>query len=514
MLRTAKQRSPLDSQSRPPSSPRAPTAAAGSPTSAPPRVAESRLINRVKHAAPLAGGSPEARRQGALRSALLLSLVIFGIDIWLPAGLALGALYILPVLMSVWTARRRVTLIVAGLCSVLTPIGASVSLIRGPGAERLDSALTQVATTLSGIAGANPDSQIFLLTLLHISIAIFVIWVTTGLGMMRIEMERELLESRELTAVALRSSADGVITADASERVSYMNAVAERLTGWDLDAARGRRLTEVFRLEVDPETAQPGAALDEAGTNVPGRKLLVARDGARSPVEVSTAPIVDKERDLSGQVLILRDASDLAAYETRLRELAFRDRLTGLPNRTSLTERLDLELAHARRDDARLALLFLDLDQFKAVNDNFGHHAGDEMLRATAQRLLGCLREADTVARLGGDEFTVLIPHVQNAADAERVARKIVEALGRPILIEGQLLPIRPSIGIALFPDHADSPEELLRAADQAMYRAKGLGGSRYAMFAAERNVEVFPLFRDESGEESVPEDLERQSFT
>ena len=145
-------------------------------------------------------------------------------------------------------------------------------------------------------------------------------------------------------------------------------------------------------------------------------------------------------------------------------------------------DRLELELAHARRSRDPLALLFLDLDDFKEVNDRFGHHAGDALLRSVARRLQECLREGDTVARLGGDEFTVVLPAISGAGGAARVAEKILDALARPEPYEGIELRTGVSIGIALYPDHVShggAAADLLRRADEAMYRAKELGGGR-----------------------------------
>ena len=451
-------------------------------------------------------------RAAALRTSLALVVLIFAIDLYMPAVVAFGILYVLPVLVSVWGSRRKLTFGIAAVCTVLTPVGALMSLT-GPS---FPDTIATLAQGLEPLLGDDAAHQVVMWEFLQVFCAVFVIWVTAGLGLMRIETERELLQTRELTAIALQSSADGVLTTDTGDRVSFLNAVAEELTGWDLEAARGRRLAEVFPLETDPETRPNGELelLEEmlplGGGGAARRRLLRTRDGARHPVEASAAPIYDRERRCKGRVIVFRDASDLAAYETRLRELAFRDRLTGLPNRTSLSERLDLELAHARRDGGQLAVLFLDLDHFKVINDTLGHHAGDELLRAVAQRLIGCLREADTVARLGGDEFVVLVPGLGSPDDAAAVANKILAALAKPILLEGELHPILPSIGIALFPSDGDTADVLLRSADRAMYRAKGSGGARYALFGGqargpagrevvgERSRDVAPVTRDE----------------
>ena len=175
-----------------------------------------------------------------------------------------------------------------------------------------------------------------------------------------------------------------------------------------------------------------------------------------------------------------RDISGRVAAEDRMRQLAMHDPLTGLPNRDLLEDRIGLALATARREGERLAVLMLDLDRFKQVNDSLGHAAGDELLRQVAQRLRELLREEDTVARIGGDEFAVLLPRLAASRDATQVARMLVASLCAPFGVEGRQVSIGVSLGIALFPTHGRDPAALLRRADAALYRAKGDGRSTY----------------------------------
>jgi diguanylate cyclase (GGDEF)-like protein/PAS domain S-box-containing protein len=405
-----------------------------------------------------------AAPQHPLRTALVLMGLICAIDVWMPRGVSLAPLYVLPVLISVWSGRRLATLSVAAVASLLAPLGLWTAL----------SADTPTAGMTS--------KGLRLLEAIQLASDFFVIWVTAALGVMRIESERQLSGTRGLTAIALESSADGIVTTDPDGRVLILNPVAEKLTGWNETEAHGRPQDEVLHFDVEKRDGSGVFPLPRAER----RRTLISRDGHRQPVDVSIAPLLDPYGIERGSVIVVRDASDSAAYERRLRDLAFRDRLTGLPNRASLLERLDLELAHARRAGGQLALMFLDLDGFKAVNDELGHQAGDELLRAVAQRLLGCLREADTVARLGGDEFTVLVPGIQDARAARAVATKLLEALGKPLVLAGRLQPIRPSIGVALFPADAADGEALLHCADQAMYAAKRSGGARFHFYGRE----------------------------
>jgi len=390
-------------------------------------------------------------REAALRAVAASSLLVCAIDLWLPSSAVLGALYILPVFASAWLQSARFTGFVATLCALLAIVGATVGFGGGATAPPLTVAI-------------------------QIAVALFVILVAHQLALLRIAGEERLAQSRELVATALASIADAVVTTDLDERVVLVNGPAERLTGWDAEAARGRASSDVLALADDPEPQVP------SDPRAPRRQVLHTRNGGARHVEVTSSPIFARSGAPRGRVFVLRDAEDLVAYESRLRNLAFRDGLTGLSNRRALEERLDLELARARRSGKRLGLLFIDLDRFKAVNDTYGHRAGDTLLVAVAERLLGSLREADTVARIAGDEFCVLVPDVTSPAAAQQVAGKLLDALVRPVVVEGVALPVACSIGAAVFPDHASGAEELVRLADQAMYRAKGLGGAGHAL--------------------------------
>ncbi|MDX6750005.1 GGDEF domain-containing protein [Geminicoccaceae bacterium 1502E] len=172
-----------------------------------------------------------------------------------------------------------------------------------------------------------------------------------------------------------------------------------------------------------------------------------------------------------------------ALAEERLRFLAEHDALTGLANRALFDARLAGCLAGRRRLDEQVAVLCLDLDRFKEVNDSLGHAAGDTLLRIVGLRLRAQLRPGDTVARLGGDEFVIVLPSVHQGDDALRLARRLVEAISEPVMLEGKEVPVQVSVGVALHPEHAADPGELLRAADQALYQVKAEGGGAVRMF-------------------------------
>ena len=191
-------------------------------------------------------------------------------------------------------------------------------------------------------------------------------------------------------------------------------------------------------------------------------------------------------RERFGEVIVFRDIRSRKEHEESIRRLAYRDDLTGLPNRVSLLDRFQLELAHARRGKNALGVMYLDLDGFKLVNDTHGHEAGDHVLKVTARRLASTLRAGDTVARLGGDEFVLLLPGVAGPEEARKVGEKIVAALEQPIEWNSEPLSVSASIGLALYPEDGDEPETLLRRADKAMYRAKS--GGRGQVESVRRN--------------------------
>lgn len=213
-------------------------------------------------------------------------------------------------------------------------------------------------------------------------------------------------------------------------------------------------------------------------------------------VEVYGFPILDEQGEVVEMIEYSLDITKRKQAEQRLAFLATHDALTELPNRTLFNIRLQLEIEHAVRDKNRLAVMLLDLDGFKGVNDTLGHDVGDELLRAVARHLEGVSRKSDTVARLGGDEFLILVPELSSAEDAAIMAHKIIKALEVPLDILEQNLGIKGSLGIAIFPDDGGDLEMLVKHADVAMYSVKGQGGGGYAYYRAQ----------GESGEADSPE--------
>lgn len=402
-------------------------------------------------------GKPSLIRQAVL----VLCGAIFVTDLFEPKILALSALYAIPVMISVWLGRRGFTLLVSGVCVVLVV----------------------AAPLLALVTEAEPWTDTWLVVA-NRAVAIFTVGIVTSLGLMRQRVEGKLVAAREAAVSTLESIGDGVLAVDTLGRVRFMNPVAEALTGFASAEAVGHELSSVFRTSDHRPMRPPILDLPDGGGPVVSEGMLHRRDGRQVPIEEHRTPMRDENDVVEGHVIVFRDVTARLEREEAMRRLAYRDELTGLPNRTSLLDRISLELAHARRNQESLALLYLDLDGFKAVNDELGHHAGDAYLRAVATRLRAVLRAGDTVARLGGDEFTVILTGIAGAAEALAVAQKVLAALVEPLELEGRTVQPGASIGLALFPGDGDEPDLLLRRADKAMYRAKELGGRRVAAFA------------------------------
>jgi diguanylate cyclase (GGDEF)-like protein/PAS domain S-box-containing protein len=259
---------------------------------------------------------------------------------------------------------------------------------------------------------------------------------------------------------------EGILLLTADGRVRLANGAACDLLASRRDDLAGRPLATL----VERADGEPLPAL--AGRRLSASEMRARRgDDSRLPVELSLCP-VSLAADVA-QVAVLRDISDRKRHEAALRHQALHDALTGLPNRTLLLERLDAAFASAAGGGRRVALLLLDVDHFKEVNDTLGHAIGDVLLTLVARRLSALIRASDTMARLGGDEFAVLLPDETDGARAERIGRRMTEALKDPFRLDQVVLEIGVSVGIALYPDHAGDREKLMQAADVAMYWAK-----------------------------------------
>jgi diguanylate cyclase (GGDEF)-like protein/PAS domain S-box-containing protein len=293
-----------------------------------------------------------------------------------------------------------------------------------------------------------------------------------------------------LYATVFERVGEGIVVTDAHNRIVAANRAFCAMAGYDAREVVGR--TPRFLRSDRHDDAFYSAIWEAIGRDGrwQGEIWNRRKSGEVCPEWLSVSVIRDAQGALTHHVGVYTDITMLKQSTARLDYLAHHDALTGLPNRLLLTARVDHALARGTRSGSRTALLFMDLDGFKAVNDTLGHLAGDGLLQAVAQRLSRCVREQDTVARLGGDEFVVLLEGLSGPADAALVARKVLNALARPFVLQTGEALVTASVGIAMHPDDAGDLAGLLERADAAMYRAKQRGRGRYAFHGQEPTLE------------------------
>jgi diguanylate cyclase (GGDEF)-like protein/PAS domain S-box-containing protein len=321
-------------------------------------------------------------------------------------------------------------------------------------------------------------------------------WLPKAVSSMvgRASIAEALFDEKERAQVTLNSIGDAVMVSDVLGKVTYLNVAAERLTGWSLTEATGRSLEDVFQI-VDASTRATldnplvRAFRENKAVVLSANCVLVRRDGLEAGIEDSAAPIHDRRGQVTGAVMVFHDVSTTRASSLRMSHLAQHDSLTDLPNRSLLSDRLDQAITLAYRRRRRLAVLFLDVDIFKDVNDSLRHDVGNLLLQSIARRLLACVRSPDTVSRQGGDEFVILLSDVTHAADAAVAAAKVLRTLTPSHVIHQHDLHVTASIGIVIYPEDGMDCKTLLKHADFAMYHAKNAGCNNYQFFEREMNM-------------------------
>ncbi len=292
--------------------------------------------------------------------------------------------------------------------------------------------------------------------------------------------EKAAQESEERLGKFMQASAEGIVFQEEGRVVDANGPILE-LTGYSLEELVGR---PTFELIAPDEVAHAAAAV-ASGAETQYESAIIDRHGRRIPVEFIGRTML--RHGVRLRMTIVRDIRDRQAAQARIHHLAHHDALTGLPNRNAMLARLSDSIVGSRLTDARLALLFIDLDHFKRVNDSLGHLAGDSLLCTVAARITRTLRASDTVARFGGDEFVVLLSERRSLhkheVDVEEVAKKLMAAISEPLDVEGRHISVTPSIGIALFPADGGTPAELVKNADSAMYLAKSRGRANFQFF-------------------------------
>jgi diguanylate cyclase (GGDEF)-like protein/PAS domain S-box-containing protein len=319
----------------------------------------------------------------------------------------------------------------------------------------------------------------------------------------RTMIDRHALEAvrveNELASTTLNLIGEGILRTDADGNVTYLNRFAEKVTGWSRAEARGRPFADVLRL-IDNIS---GASLDDAvaialqadktasGMTSSINCTLVRRDGEEFGIESRVAIIHDQDGNAVGAVVAFRDVSAARVASLEMSRVAQHDVLTNLPNRALFNDRLSQAISLAERQSKQLAVLFVDLDQFKRINDSLGHSVGDRLLRSVARRVVACVRRTDTVSRLGGDEFLILLSQIEHSEDAAITARKILRAVAAPHVIDSKSLDVNVSIGGSTYPADAQNAETLVSYADVAMYEAKQQGRNSYQFFRTDMRARM-----------------------
>lgn len=311
----------------------------------------------------------------------------------------------------------------------------------------------------------------------------FSLLIVGSMHTMRDVFARHRLAEERLRVIGAAAQ-DAIIMMDSKGSIAFWNEAAQRIFGYPEQEARGKKLHELivpepYRLDFEKRLDVAGGA---ARGNVIGKTLELAglrKDGKEIVTEHSISGIsIDRKWHT---ICIVRDITERKRFEERIQHLANYDNLTGLPNRMLFYDRLSQAINMAQRNRHELALLYLDLDRFKSVNDTWGHDAGDEVLKGAADRIQAQVRDSDTVARVGGDEFAIILPKIASPQDAAIVAGKIIDVLcaSFPPRESGQgQIEIGASVGIAIFPADGENMDALFKAADSAMYKAKQAGNS------------------------------------
>lgn len=300
------------------------------------------------------------------------------------------------------------------------------------------------------------------------------------------EREQSLAISNQqlrLAAKAFESTFEGIMVTNANNVIESVNPAFTQITGYNAHEVIGKMPSLLSSGRHDHAFYQKMRDTLAATGLWQGEIWNKRRNGDIYAEWLTINAVRDDDGDVTNYVAVFSDITMRKAAEDQMRFLAHHDALTSLPNRSLLMERLRRAIPHAQRNKKKVAVVFLDLDRFKRINDTLGHQAGDLLLRIVAQRLTACVRAEDTVARQSGDEFVLVLEEIQDADALPPVARKIITSLSQPMTLEGQDTTITTSIGISLFPDHGSDPDDLIKHADSAMYLAKEDGRNNFKFF-------------------------------
>lgn len=310
----------------------------------------------------------------------------------------------------------------------------------------------------------------------------------------RKELASAFYKEKIRAEIALNSIGDAVICTDLAGNIDYLNIAAEKLTLWDREQAHGRPFSEVFKIingetrSIERNTVQLVLQQNKP-IGLPPDTILIRRDGSEAAIEDSAAPINDMLGHQTGVVVVFHDVSVAQMMSKKMAFLAQHDFLTNLPNRLMLNDRIAQAITIAKRNHTRLAILFLDLDNFKHINDSLGHAIGDKLLQSVSLRLVGCVRDSDTVSRQGGDEFVILLAESDSEINTATIAGKILQVLSCPHCLPECELHITASMGISVYPSDGEDVETMIQSADIAMYHAKERGRNNFQFFRSDMNT-------------------------
>ncbi len=326
-----------------------------------------------------------------------------------------------------------------------------------------------------------------------------------------VRAERALRETNQFAAEIIENAGEGIVVYDRDLRYLLWNRFMEDLTGLPGDQVVGKKAPEIFphirEQHVDELLYR---AMEGETVSSPDIHYFVPGTERQGWVSAVYRPHYDANGHIAGAIGLIRDITERKTAEQQIEFQAYHDSLTGLANRRLFQEHLTLALALAQRRSRLIAVLFLDLDHFKVVNDSLGHSVGDELLKIVGARLKSAVREGDTVARVGGDEFTIVLQDLQHKDDAVIVAEKVLRTIAEPVDVSGRRLYVTTSIGITTFPDDGDDAETLIKNADNAMYRAKAEGRNTFHMSTQELNRSMQERMTIESG---LHQAMERNEF-
>lgn len=270
----------------------------------------------------------------------------------------------------------------------------------------------------------------------------------------------------------------GIMTLDSNSSIEFVNEEALNIFGFKISELVNTNFSTLIH---NTDLNFLKQFINQANSSSPSEFMGIHKDNSAFPIELNISSKILNQTCI--YTVIIRDITEFKKNEENLKHQAYFDSLTGIPNRTLFLDRSEIALNQAKRSDDGLAIIFIDLDEFKELNDTLGHDAGDVMLKTVAERFINCARKSDTVSRRGGDEFTILMPRIKNIEDAVKLAERILDSNKNPISIKKNMVFPKTSIGISIYPEDGDSIETLINNADKAMYDAKESGKNQFSFY-------------------------------